>query len=320
MLFYNYDLEKIVRQDHPLRKVAKEINFQHLASRFWKKLKPLGRRGYGLDVGIKCLFLKCSYDLSDRELEERLKDDTGFRLFCGFGLEDQTPDHTYFGRIMNLLGPEGVGKIARLIVEEAQDKGIVRCMFAFIDTTAVKTKETTWEERDKAKEEGVEKLNNTNIGDYSADKDARFGCKGKKKFWFGYKDAVSADMGSGLILNVARVPANMPDAEAFGKVCPENRMVITDKAGCVEPFPGVMKERGCHNGAIMKNNMIGKNKEKDAWLTSVRAPFEGLFSRKDKRARYRGLVKGQAEAFLWALVFNIKRLVRLEAPPLFAGA
>ena len=320
MLFGNYDLEKIVRQDHPLRRVAELIKFNHLATRFCKKLKPLGRRGYGLDVGIKCLFLKCNYDLSDRELEERLKDDNGFRLFCGFGLEDKTPDHTYFGRIVELLGPDDIGKIARLIVKESKDKGIVRNMFTFIDATAVKAKEATWAERDKALAAGEKTLNNANVSEYCADKDARWGNKGKKKFWFGFKDVVSSDMGSGLITDIARVPANMPDTEAFVKVCPENQMVITDKAGCVEPFQSALRERGCHSGAIMKNNMKGKNKEKDAWLTQVRSPFEGTFSKKDKRARYRGLVKGQAEAFLWMIVFNVKRLVRLESPPLFAGA
>lgn len=320
MLFFNYDLEKIVRHDHPLRKVAAVVNFRHIANRFLKKLKVLGRRGYGLDVGIKCLFLQFYYDLSDREMADRLKDDNGFRWFCGFGLEDETPDHTYFGRIRTLLGAEVVGRIFRMIVDKAEEKVIVRKVFTFIDTTAVKAKEATWVERDKALAAGEEKLNNSNVGNYSADKDARFGSKRKNKFWFGYKDAVSADMGSGLITDVARVPANMPDAEAFAKVCPQNQMVITDKAGCVEPFQSVLKERDCHSGAIMKNNLKGKNKDKDAWLTKVRAPFEGIFSRKDKRARYRGTVKGQVEAFLQAIVFNVKRLVVLNAPPLFAGA
>ena len=159
MLFGNYDLEKLVRTDHPLREAAWVVNFRHLATRFWKALKTLGRRGYGLDVGIKCLFLQFWYDLSDRELEDRLRDDMAFRWFCGFKLEDETPDHTYFCRIRTLLGPEKIGKIFRLIVEKAEEKKIVRKVFTFVDATAIKTKETTWAERDKALADGAEKLN-----------------------------------------------------------------------------------------------------------------------------------------------------------------
>jgi IS5 family transposase len=320
MLFGNYDLEKIVRKDHPLRKVAQVINFKHLANRFWRALKTLGRRGYGLEVGIKCVFLQFYYDLSDRQLEERLKDDISFRLFCGFKIDEETPDHSYFGRVRKLLGPDKVGRMFRLLVEKATEKEIMRQVFRFVDATAVKAKETTWEERDKAIKDGEEKLNNSNVENYSADKDARFGCKGKSKFWFGYKKHVSVDMGSGLIDKVAVTPANVPDQEGFILICPNEGMVFGDKAYCLSAAQTAMKARGCHSGAILKNNMKGKNKDKDRWLTSVRAPFEGIFSKDETRTRYRGLVKMQMQAFMEAFAFNVKRLLVIESPPLFAGA
>ena len=320
MLFGNYDLEKLVRTDHPLREAAWVVNFRHLATRFWKALKTLGRRGYGLDVGIKCLFLQFWYDLSDRELEDRLRDDMAFRWFCGFKLEDETPDHTYFCRIRTLLGPEKIGKIFRLIVEKAEEKKIVRKVFTFVDATAIKTKETTWAERDKALADGAEKLNNGNVEDYSADKDARFGCKGKDKFWYGYKAHASVDMGSGLVRDVAVTPANVPDQDGLALICPDGGMVVGDKAYCLKSAQEAMAAKGCHSGAVLRNNMKGKNKDKDRWLTSLRAPFESVFSKWQRRARYRGLGKVQLQAFLEALVFNIKRLVAINAPPILAGA
>jgi IS5 family transposase len=320
MLFGNYDLNRIVREDHPLRDVAKVVSFRHLASRFWKFLKTLGRRGYGLDVGIKCLFLQFAYDLSDREMEERLRDDMAFRWFCGLTLEDETPDHSYFGRVRALLGAERVGKIFRLIVEKAEEKQIVRKVFTFVDATAIKTKETTWAERDKALADGAEKLNNGNVEDYSADGDARFGCKGKDKFWYGYKAHVSVDMGSGLMRDVAVTPANVPDQDGLKLICPEGGMVVGDKAYCLRSAQEAMAANGCHSGAVLRNNMKGKNRDKDRWLTGLRAPFESVFSKWERRARYRGLEKVQLQAFLEGLVFNIKRLVVIDSPPLFAGA
>ena len=320
MLFYNYDLNKIVRQNHPLRKAAEVVDFQKVAVGFSKLLKTLGRRGYGLDVGIKSLFLQFYYDLSDRQLEERLKDDNGFRWFCGFGLEDQTPDHTYFGRIRVLLGAENIGKIFQGIVEKAREKGIVRQVFTFVDAAAIKTKETTWEERDKALAEGEEKLNNENVESYSADKDARFGCKGKDKFWFGYKAHTSVDMGSGLIKCVAVTPANVADQEGLKLICPEGGMVVGDKAYCLKAAQEAMADKGCHSGAVLRNNMRGKNRDKDRWLTRLRAPYESVFSKWERRARYRGKHKVQLQAFLESIVFNVKRLVVLNSPPLWMGA
>jgi len=320
MLFYKYDLEKIVRANHPLRDVVRIVDFRHLAVQFWKVLKKLGRRGYGLDVGIKCLFLQFWYDLSDRELEDRLRDDTGFRWFCGFDLEEQTPDHTYFHRIRTLLGVEKIGKIFEMIMEKAEEKKIVRKVFTFVDATAIKTKETTWAERDKALADGAEKLNNENIEDYSADKDARFGCKGKDKFWYGFKAHASVDMGSGLIQTVAVTAANVPDQDGLKLICPEGGMVVGDKSYCLAPAQEAMAANGCHSGAILRNNMKGKNKDKDRWLTMLRAPFESVFSKWEHRARYRGLAKVQLQIFLEAIVFNVKRLMAIKAPPLFAGA
>jgi IS5 family transposase len=205
-------------------------------------------------------------------------------------------------------------------MQRAEEKGIVRKVFVFVDATVVKSKETTWEQRDKAIKDGEESLNNNNVENYSADKDARFGCKGKNKFWYGYKKHVSVDMGSGLIQKVAVTPANTTEQDGLKHICPDGGMVFADKAYCYINAQNTMSEHNCHSGAILKNNMKAKNKDKDRWLTKVRAPFESIFSKDEKRARYRGIMKNQLQAFMDAIVFNVKRLLTINAPPLFAGA
>jgi transposase, IS5 family len=320
MLIFNYDLEKIVSGDHELRKVNEVVDFVKIARKFVELTTTVGRRGYGLDVGIKCVFLQFYYDLSDREMESRLRHDMALRWFCGMSLETTTPDHTFFCRVRQTLGTKRMGQVFKNIMQKAQDAGIVHKVFTFVDATAIKTKETTWEQRDKALAQGEENLNNKNIGKYSADKDARFGCKGKKKFWYGYKTHVAVDMGSGLIKKVAVTPANVPDQDGMELICPDGGMVVGDKAYCLQPAQTAMTARGCHSGAVLKNNMKGKNFDKDRWLTKLRAPYESVFSKWEHRARYRGTRKVQLQAFMEAIVFNIKRLIAINAPPLFAGA
>ena len=58
---------------------------------------------------------------------------------------------------------------------------------------------------------------------------SRIGCKGKNKFWYGYKKSVSVDMQSGLINKVSLTPANVTDAKAMKYVLPSNGAVYADK-------------------------------------------------------------------------------------------
>ena len=320
MTIFKYDLNQLVRTDHELRKVSAVVDFGKIARKYVELRTIVGRKGYGLDVGIKCIFLQFFYDLSDREMENRLRDDLAFRWFCGIGLEEETPDHTFFCRIRSGLGTRRIGQVFKNIMQKAQEKGIVRKVFTFVDSTMIKAKETTWEQRDLALKKGEETLNNDNVENFSADKDARFGCKGQGKFWYGYKRHQSADMGSGLIQKVAVTAANVSDQEGFQYICPDGGMVFGDKAYCLKEAQQQMQAHGCHSGAILKDNMKGKDRDKDRWLTKVRAPFEGIFSKIEKRARYRGLARVQMQAFLEAIVFNVKRLVVIGSPPLFAGA
>jgi IS5 family transposase len=321
MAFYDYDLTDQVKEKHELWDIDRVINLSSQVYRIKDLETTLGRSGYGLDVGLKCMYLQFHYDLSDRQMEQRLRFDIAFKWFCGFTALEATPDHSYFGRFRKLIGTKRIGKIFKAIVNRAKENGLMRSVFQFADATSIITKNTTWAERDKAIKEGEEALNNSNIKKYSADPQARFGCKGKSKFWFGYKGHIGADMGSWLIESVAATPANISDQSGFKHVCPrDGQMVFADKAYCLKPAQEAMKKRGAFSAAILRQNMIGKNKDLDRWRSGLRAPFEGIFSKFEKRARYKGLAKVQFQLFMDAIVWNTKRLVKINAPPLFVGA
>lgn len=320
MSFVKHDLNKIIKEDHPLKKINELINFKTISLDFKELLKSLGRKGYGLELGIKSLFLQCYYDLSDRQLEDRLRYDTALRWFCSLTIDTDTPEHTYFCRIRKTLGTDRVVKILLKINRQAKKKGLMKKVFTFVDSSAIKAEETIWAERDKALKAHEESLNNSNVNKYSSDTDARFGCKGKNKFWYGYKRHTSVDMSSGLINKIAVTPANATDQEGLRYICPSSTMVFADKQYCCKRAQEIMKLKNCRSAAILKNNMLNKNKDKDRWISKVRAPFEGVFSKMSKRTKYRGLAKTQMQVFLEAIVFNVKRLIAIDSPPLFAAA
>jgi len=86
------------------------------------------------------------------------------------------------------------------------------------------------EEYDKAHEkESPSSLHNGNVFKYAVDKDARIGCKGKNKFWFGYKRHQRVDMKSGNITKIKVTLANQTDANAGIDILSEQGMAVADK-------------------------------------------------------------------------------------------
>ena len=184
-------------------------------------------------------------------------------------------------------------------------------VFTFVDSSALTSKLTMWEERDKSIQAGYEKFNNEVLPKFAKDKDVRIGAKGKNKFWFGYKKQQSVDMQSGMINKVAVTRANVTDAEGASHVLPKTGAVPADK-GYVGAIPKMIK-RGLHPMVILRDNMKDKNRDKDRFITKLRAPYEGTFSKQAKRTRYKGLMKNQAAEFLYAIAFNFRRLIVLES-------
>ena len=142
-------------------------------------------------------------------------------------------------------------------------------------------------------------------------KEARISCKGKDKYWYGYKKHISVDMQKGLINKVAITPANITDFKGFKHVCPNEGSIYADKGYCTKAVLKEARKRNCHLAAIKKNNMKGKNKELDKWYNRIRSPYERVFSNPRKRTRYKGLIKNQFSAFMESLCFNAKRLIKL---------
>ena len=84
MAFYDIDIEEQVSGKHELWTIEEMIKFSSLVYRLKDLEKTLGRQGYGAEVGLRSLYLQFHYDLSDRELEHRLRFDIAFKWFCGF--------------------------------------------------------------------------------------------------------------------------------------------------------------------------------------------------------------------------------------------
>ena len=66
-----------------------------------------------MESGFKCLLIQFYEDLSDRQMENALKDNSPMKWFCGFGLLDRTPDHSYFGKMRKRIGTKKLAELFR---------------------------------------------------------------------------------------------------------------------------------------------------------------------------------------------------------------
>ena len=105
MAVYDIDLEKKIESNHELRKINECIDFSSVAYRVNSGKSEVGRHGYGLDCGLKCLFLQFMVDHSDREMEKQLRYTMAYQWFCGFSAFEQTPDHSFLADFGNRLEP-----------------------------------------------------------------------------------------------------------------------------------------------------------------------------------------------------------------------
>ena len=307
-------LEELVPADSDYRKFEKLFNFKRIEYRLKKSEKILGRTGYGVVRLFKCLLYQFMEDLSDRELEVSLQTNNVSKWFCGFGLKEKVPDHSLFGQIRTKIGTDKLSKLFSIMRDQLREAGYMSEVFTFVDASHLVAKASLWKERDEAIKKRYEKLNNEVLPKIASDKQARFGCKGKDKFWYGFKKHVSVDMQSGMINKVAVTPANVIDAEGLNHVCPNQGAAYGDKGYCTAPAKRAAAKKGVHLAAIKNNNMKNKNKDQDRWYSKLRSPYERIFSKANHRVRYLGVAKNQFAEFMNAICFNLKRLIVL-APP-----
>lgn len=310
MYFQAVTTDQLVSKDHVYRKINGYFDFRSICLEFRSLYSELGTAGYDVEKGVRALILQFMEDYSDREMQRALEENVAVKWFCNFELMEKTPDYSYFSKLRARLGTKNIEKLFKFVNKQLEKRGLIGQCFSFIDSSAIITKTQLWSERDEAIANGEKKLDNALVSDYAADPEARFGCKGKKKYWFGYKRHINADAKAGIITKVAVTPANISDAEGLQRVCPDSGMILADKAYSGKKAQRTIKARGCHSGAILKNNMKEKNADKDKWISKLRMPFEGIFSFFNKRSRYRGTVKVQMQGFMEALAWNIKTGVK----------
>ena len=222
------DQDSLVPSPHPDCRSQAYLPDTTEALAYVSQLK--GAAGYGVERLFRCLLLQVMEDLSDRDLARYLEENLAAKSFCGFPLSEPTPAYRLFTWVRTRIGPTRLSPLVATMREQLKAAGLRSEVFTFVDATHLIAKATRGEERDKARQQNIEKLNNEVLPKVAVDTQARIGCTGKKKYGSGEKEPVSVDMQSGLINKVATPPLIFRMPRACGRSVPRRGRVDTDKA------------------------------------------------------------------------------------------
>lgn len=98
-LFYDFNLEQRIPDNHLLRKIDQFLDFDQIRSDLHSFYSHTGRPSIDPELMIRVLLVGYCYGIrSERRLCEEVDFNLAYRWFCRLGLEDVIPDHSTFSK------------------------------------------------------------------------------------------------------------------------------------------------------------------------------------------------------------------------------
>lgn len=288
----------------------------------WSALAPLARQVRRGETGrppydplamLKALYLQALYDLSDPGLEEALLDRLSFRRFCGFGLDQETPDETTLCRFRQEAAEAGVLQgCLEEINRQLAARGLMLKKGTLLDATLV-----TASRNPPGKEAGLG-------GRHPQEPDADWTKKNGKSV-FGYKAHIATDEGSGLVRRVIVTSAKIYESTVADRlICGDERAVYGDKAYEHKKRRKRLKAAGIKDRVMHRRHKhIAElplwQQRRNELIARRRAPVEAVFSAMKRlygqsRARCLTLTRNAADIIAFATVYNLRRATILLSP------
>lgn len=315
--FYGHIYEAVIPRDHFLKKLSQAVDFSFV-NEVCEALycEDFGRPGYTPLLMFKITFLEFLYELSDRQVCEDLQVNLAYKWFVGMDVCEASPDATSLTKFRNRLGAERFKELFNQIVKQAREQKLITDRLQIIDSTHIEARVDLF----RLKEEFKRDDDDTHYVDrHSPDTDARFGKKGEKKAFYGFKAHAAVDADSELFVAVEVSPGNAPDGAYFVPLLYGNPDAVTaDKA-----YDWGENHKHCHQQKI-HDAIIRKDNRPYAFVMNLayeseqrkRPVIERRFADPKKyhgmrACRYWGLWRTKIQVLMTMLVCNCKRMVKL---------
>jgi len=123
---YQIDLDKRVRANHPLRRVAETVDFQFVRDEVKECYGYNGNESVDPEVVLKMMFVLFFDNVaSERELMRIIAERLDYMWFLGYGLNDEIPNHSVLSKARRRWGPEVFEQLFIRIVWQCVQAGLV---------------------------------------------------------------------------------------------------------------------------------------------------------------------------------------------------
>lgn len=123
---YQINLERRVRPDHPLRQIAKAVDFTFVRAEVASLYGRNGNESIDPAILMKMMFL-LFYDnvASERELMSVIAERLDYLWFLGYGLDDEIPNHSVLSKARARWGRDVFKKLFIRTIEQCVAAGLV---------------------------------------------------------------------------------------------------------------------------------------------------------------------------------------------------
>jgi transposase, IS5 family len=261
-----------------------------------------GEKGWPPLALFKALLLSIWYDLSDVKLAEAIADRTSFRRFCGFALDEPTPERTAFVRFRRELLARFLDRVLfEAVTAQLEACGVVVQTGTLVDATLIAS------------------------ASIKTDEEARWAGHRRRKPVHGYKAHVATDEAARLVRSVEITTANIHDGTMLEALLPHAPgEVYGDSAYAAGRFTDVIRARGGTARVAYTHTWGGPEAlaRLEAWNAEVRAvrcrieKVLGTWKRSYglRQMRWLGLAKAGLQVRLTAIAYNLRRAMMLMRP------
>ena len=138
-LFYtDFHLENRVRQNHPLRKITKTIDFNFASDAVADYYGKNGNVSIPPTIILKLMFLLVFYNVrSERELISTLPERLDWLWFLGYDLDSSIPNHSVLSKARTRWGSQVFQLFFERIVFQCVEAGLVDGNKIFMDSSLI---------------------------------------------------------------------------------------------------------------------------------------------------------------------------------------
>ena len=328
-----FRLDKISKQNDPLEKLQKHIDFEIFRKpleEYFTKGKDRsqgGRPAYDYLMMFKILILQRYYNISDDATEYAILDRLSFMRFLGLTISDPVPDAKTIWNFKNELVIDNlVEKLFGMLDKTLNRQGVILHKGKMVDASIVEApiqRNSREENQQLKKGETPEEWKDNPNKLRQKDIDAKWVTHNGKDY-YGYKDHIIADKKTKLITGYKVTPANIHDSEMIGELISKkdrDEKIYADSAYRSEEIEKELKRKNVvsmiHEKGYRNKPLTLTQQRRNKRKSKVRARVEHIFgfmtnSMNRMYLRCRNFVRAQATIGLMNITYNLCRITQLK--------